>query len=154
VSGAGSGESESTRQVPRRGRQALLRRVAARWLEAASRLRQEVYALYLAYRDPRTPWYARAFAACVVAYVFSPLDLVPDPIPILGYLDDLVLLPLGVRLALALIPSQVMNESRKKAQDLLRSGQPVSWAGVVLVLAIWLLALALVALIALRVARS
>jgi uncharacterized membrane protein YkvA (DUF1232 family) len=128
--------------------------VAARWLEAASRLRQEVYALYLAYRDPRTPWYARAFAACVVAYAFSPLDLVPDPIPILGYLDDLILLPLGVRLALALIPSQVMNESRKKAQDLLRSGQPVSWAGVVLVLAIWLLALALVALIALRVARS
>ena len=65
-----------------------------RW---ARRLKAETYALYLAYKDPRVPWYARLFAACVVGYAFSPIDLIPDPIPVLGYLDDLVLIPLASR---------------------------------------------------------
>jgi len=65
----------------------------------AGRLEAEVYALYLAYRDPRVPIYARVFAAWVIGYAFSPIDLVPDPIPLLGYLDDLVLVPLGIALA-------------------------------------------------------
>ncbi|MBL8056706.1 MAG: DUF1232 domain-containing protein, partial [Anaerolineales bacterium] len=70
----------------------------------ARALKAEAYALYLAARDPRTPWYARALAAGVAAYAFSPLDLIPDFIPVLGYLDDLVLVPLGIWLALRLIP--------------------------------------------------
>jgi uncharacterized membrane protein YkvA (DUF1232 family) len=74
------------------------------WKQRARELQTEVYAMYLAYRDPRVPWYARIFAACVVAYAFSPIDLIPDPIPILGYLDDLMLVPLGVWLARRMIP--------------------------------------------------
>src|SRR3972149_949394 len=101
-----------------------------RWLEAwrrwARRLKVEVYALYLAYRDPRVPWYARIFAACVVGYAFSPIDLIPDPIPVLGYLDDLILVPLGVRLALAMIPPEVMADSRARAQALVGQGKPVN----------------------------
>ena len=81
-----------------------------RW---ARRLKVEVYALYLAYKDPRVPWYARAFAAVVVAYAFSPIDLIPDPIPILGYLDDLVIIPLGVALAIRMIPPPVLAECRE-----------------------------------------
>jgi uncharacterized membrane protein YkvA (DUF1232 family) len=66
-----------------------------RWKQKAKQLKIEIYAIYLAYKDPRVPWYARIFAACVVGYAFSPIDLIPDPIPILGYLDDLILIPLN-----------------------------------------------------------
>ena len=83
----------------------------------ARRLKVEVYALYLAYRDPRVPWYARVFAAVVVGYAFSPIDLIPDPVPVLGYLDDLILVPLGVALAIKMIPPPVLAECRKKARD-------------------------------------
>ena len=71
-------------------------------------LKIEVYAIYLAYKDPRVPWYARIIAVCVVGYAFSPIDLIPDPIPILGYLDDLILVPLGIALVLKMIPKEVM----------------------------------------------
>src|SRR5215468_1791883 len=90
-----------------------------RWKELARKLKREVYTLYLAYRDPRTPWYGKVFAALVVAYAFSPIDLIPDPIPILGYLDDLVLVPIGVAIAVRLIPSVVLEESRAKAEEVL-----------------------------------
>ena len=73
-------------------------------------LKTEVYAIYLAYKDPRVPWYARIFAVCVVGYAFSPIDLIPDPIPILGYLDDLILVALGIAIALKMIPKEVMAE--------------------------------------------
>ena len=82
----------------------------------ARRLKREVRALYLAYRDPRTPWYGRMLAALVVAYALSPIDLIPDPIPVLGYLDDLILIPLGVALALRMIPREVMAECRAQAE--------------------------------------
>lgn len=82
----------------------------------AKLLKRETTALYFAYHDPRTPWYARAFSALVVAYLLSPIDLVPDFIPIFGYLDDLLLVPLGITLAVKMIPAQVMAESRKKAE--------------------------------------
>jgi len=81
----------------------------------ASVLKREIFALYLATRDKRTPWYAKAFVACVVAYALSPIDLIPDPIPILGYLDDLLLLPIGIYLALKMIPEPVLAECRQKA---------------------------------------
>jgi uncharacterized membrane protein YkvA (DUF1232 family) len=93
--------------------------ILPRWRTAAHRLKLEVHALYLAYRDPRTPLYARIFAACVVAYAFSPIDLIPDFIPVLGYLDDLTLIPLGVYLALKMIPAPVMADSRPQAQEVM-----------------------------------
>src|SRR5919197_4806491 len=86
-----------------------------RWKAWARRLKLEVHALYLAYRDPRVPWYARVFAACVVAYAFSPIDLIPDPIPVLGYLDDVIIVPLGIWLAVKMIPPDVLAECRARA---------------------------------------
>jgi uncharacterized membrane protein YkvA (DUF1232 family) len=80
----------------------------------AVRLKRELFALHLAAGDPRTPWYAKAFVACVVAYALSPIDLIPDPIPILGYLDDLLLLPLAMYLGLKMIPEPVLAECRRK----------------------------------------
>ncbi len=120
------------------------------WKRRAQNLRAETYALYLAYRDPRTPWYARLFAALVVGYAFSPVDLIPDFVPVLGYLDDLVLVPLGVLLALKMIPPKVWAESRARAQEAMTAGRPVRWAAAV-VLATWLLVLALVAVLLWRV---
>ena len=87
----------------------------ASWKARALQLKAETYAIYLAYRDPRVPWHARLFAACVVGYAFSPIDLIPDFIPVLGYLDDLILIPLGITLALRMIPPEVMAECRQKA---------------------------------------
>ncbi len=85
----------------------------------AQRLEHEVYALYWAYRDPRIPWYARSLAVLVVAYALSPIDLIPDFIPLLGYLDDLILVPLGIALALKLIPAEVMADARARATHML-----------------------------------
>ena len=84
---------------------------------AAERLRNETHALYLAARDPRTPWHAKLVIAVVVAYALSPIDLIPDFIPVLGYLDDLLLLPLGIFLALKLIPTAVLADARHAAQQ-------------------------------------
>lgn len=94
--------------------------------------------VYLAYKDPRVPWYARAFAFGVVAYAFSPIDLIPDPIPVLGYLDDLVLVPLGLALAIRMIPPNVLAESRARAEAELAAGRPVNWGAAVVIVLIWL----------------
>jgi uncharacterized membrane protein YkvA (DUF1232 family) len=102
-----------------------------------------LYAPYLAYRDPRVPWYARVFAACVVAYAFSPIDLIPDPIPVLGYLDDLVLVPLGVVLARRMIPPDVLAECRERAQGRLGEGKPTNWVAAGVIVAVWFLLAAL-----------
>jgi uncharacterized membrane protein YkvA (DUF1232 family) len=104
--------------------------------QRARTLKREIHALSIAYRDPRTPWYARVVAACVVAYAFSPIDLIPDFVPILGYLDDLILVPLGIALALRLIPDEVMAESRIRAADAARG--PTNWAAAAVIIAIWL----------------
>lgn len=113
------------------------------WRQRVKRLKTETYALYLAYKDPRTPWYARLFAACVVGYAFSPIDLIPDFIPVLGYLDDLVLVPLGVALALKIIPAPVVADCRARAQQAAHDARPANWLAAVIVLAIWLLLAAL-----------
>jgi uncharacterized membrane protein YkvA (DUF1232 family) len=102
-------------------------------------LKTEVYALYLAYRDPRVPLYARIFAAGVVAYAFSPIDLVPDFIPVLGYLDDLILVPLGIVLALKMIPAPVMEECRVQANKIMAQGKPINRVAAVVIIVIWLL---------------
>ena len=122
----------------------------ARWKQWARRLKAETYALYLAYRDPRTPWYARVLAACVVGYAFSPIDLIPDPIPVLGYLDDLILVPLGIALAIKMIPPVVLAECRHEAQALMEEGKPVNWAGAVVVVVVWLLLAAVAILLVIR----
>ena len=109
------------------------------WQSWARRLKLETYALYLAYRDPRVPWYARLFAVCVVAYAFSPIDLIPDPIPVLGYLDDLILIPLGIALALKMIPLPVLADCREKAQTIIAQGKPANWVAAGVILVIWLL---------------
>src|SRR5574341_1131524 len=106
------------------------------WNEHAQRLKVEVLALYLAYRDPRVPWYAKALAACVVAYALSPIDLIPDPIPVLGHLDDLVLIPLGVVAVRALIPPPVLEECRARAREL--EDRPRSWAAAAVIVLVWL----------------
>lgn len=96
-------------------------KVVKSWQQAATQLKHETYAIYLAYKDPRTPWYARLFAALIVAYAFSPIDLIPDFIPVLGYLDDLLLIPLGIALVLRLIPDEVMLDCRQRS-DMLTNG--------------------------------
>ena len=111
------------------------------WKQKVRELKAEVYTLYLAYKDPRVPLYARFFAACVVGYAFSPIDLIPDPIPILGYLDDLILIPLGVILAIKMIPPLVLNECREWAQEEMKRGKPVNWAAAAVIISIWVLLL-------------
>jgi uncharacterized membrane protein YkvA (DUF1232 family) len=108
----------------------------ARWRQRARGLRRETHALFLAYRDPRVPWYAKLLAACVVAYAFSPIDLIPDFIPVLGTLDDLVLVPLGIALSLKLIPPQVMAECRARAAA--AENEPKSWVAAAVIVAIWI----------------
>jgi len=104
-------------------------------------LKQEIHALMIAYRDPRTPWYAKTWALVVAAYAFSPIDLIPDFIPVLGYLDDLVLLPLGIALAVKLIPARVMAEARLAATQ--AEGSAVGKAGAVVIILVWLALLGL-----------
>ena len=105
----------------------------------ARHLKAELYALYLAYRDPRVPWYARLFAAGVVAYAISPIDLIPDFIPVLGYLDDLILVPLGSVLVLRMIPPEVMADCRERAKEVSREGRRTSWVAAGVIIGIWLL---------------
>jgi uncharacterized membrane protein YkvA (DUF1232 family) len=123
----------------------------ARWKRQVTRLKQETLALSLAYRDPRVPWYAKVFAAGVVAYAFSPLDLIPDFVPVLGYLDDLILVPLGFALALKMIPPEVMAESRIRAQEALGQDRPTNWIAGGIVVAVWLLLAAMAVALALRI---
>jgi uncharacterized membrane protein YkvA (DUF1232 family) len=104
---------------------------------AIHRLKTETYALYLAYRDPRTPWYARAWSALVVAYAFSPIDFIPDFIPVVGYLDDILLLPVGIWLALKMIPADVMADARRQAQT--APAQPTNRMAAAAIVAVWLL---------------
>lgn len=110
----------------------------------AAALQREAYALTIAAQDPHVPWYAKVVLGLVLAYAFSPIDLIPDFIPIIGFLDDLILVPLGISLALKLIPAQVMIDARLHAADLLQRGKPVNRAGAIIVIIIWLVILALV----------
>jgi uncharacterized membrane protein YkvA (DUF1232 family) len=109
------------------------------WKQRVRQLKQETYAIYLACKDPRVPWYVRVFAGFVVAYAFSPIDLIPDVIPILGYLDDLVLVPLGIILVLKMMPSEVLEECRAQAKAVMAEGKPKSKIAAIIIVAIWLL---------------
>ena len=104
-----------------------------RW---ARGLKRDTVALYLAARDPRVPWYAKAVAACVAAYALSPIDLIPDFIPVLGYLDDVILVPLGVALAIRLVPPALLEEHRQGALARIAE-RPVSRVGALVIIMIW-----------------
>ena len=106
--------------------------------EKAVQLQTDTYALYLAYKDPRVPWYAKIFVAIVVAYALSPIDLIPDFIPVLGYLDDLIIIPAGFYLSLKMIPREVLEECREKAQST-PVNDKTKWFVVLIIVLIWLL---------------
>lgn len=106
--------------------------------QRARHLKSESFALYLAARDPRTPWYAKLLVAGIVAYAFSPIDLIPDFVPVLGYLDDLILIPLGIALAMKMVPHSVLAECRARAQETMQNGKPVSRAAGAVIIVIWL----------------
>jgi len=99
--------------------------VFTRIQNAAKQLKRNITALYFAFRDPRTPWYAKALALLIIMYTLGPIDLIPDFVPILGYLDDLILLPLGIWIALRIIPTAVMVDAREQAVKHQRIGGPL-----------------------------
>ena len=105
--------------------------------QRAKKLKTDVQALFLAYRHPQTPRYAKAFAGLVIAYSLSPVDLIPDFIPVLGYLDDLILVPWGITLAIRMIPEAVMAECRTQAEAEPWNGKPKNWFGAAIIVALW-----------------
>ena len=110
----------------------------------ARALKRDAYAVYFAARDPRVPWYAKALGIAIAAYALSPIDLIPDFIPVLGYLDELIILPLGIALAVKLIPPELMAEHRARADA--AQERPVSFAAAAAIVVVWLAAAALCAL--------
>lgn len=122
-----------------------------KWKHRVKQLKTETYAIYLASKDPRVPWYAKALILFVVAHTFSPIDLIPDFIPVIGYLDDLIIAPLGIAMALKLIPQEVLAECRAEAQKMMGQDKPTSWWGAAVIITIWLLVSALVVVIILRI---
>jgi uncharacterized membrane protein YkvA (DUF1232 family) len=107
----------------------------------ARALKHETIAVYIAAKDPRTPWYARALIFFVVAHTFSPIDLIPDFIPVLGYLDDLIITPLGLALAIRLIPAEVLEEAREKAKQVKGPEGSVKVIGLVVIVLVWVVIL-------------
>jgi uncharacterized membrane protein YkvA (DUF1232 family) len=114
-----------------------------RWKQWAGTIKRDVHALYLASRDRRVHWYAKLLALAVAAYALSPIDLIPDFIPVIGYLDDLVIVPLGILLVIRLIPPDVMAEHRALADAV--HDQPVSRVGAAVIVAVWIAAIAFIA---------
>jgi uncharacterized membrane protein YkvA (DUF1232 family) len=123
------------------------------WKDRARQLRRETYALYLACRHPRTAWYARLLGACIVAYALSPIDLIPDFVPVLGYVDDLVLIPISIAFLIKMIPADVMRECREEAALNVNEGRKNWWAAGVIVV-IWLAASILVVKLALTLLKA
>lgn len=115
-------------------------------------IKRDIHALYLAARDPRVPWYAKALALMVAAYALSPIDLIPDFIPVIGYLDDLILLPIGILLVVKLIPAEIMAEHRSLAAA--AQERPVSHAAAITIVGIWVASIGLAAWLVLRLWRS
>lgn len=122
--------------------------------QRARDLEADAYALYLVARDPRTPWYVRLLVAAVAAYAVSPIDLIPDFIPVIGYLDDLIIVPAGLALALRLVPSDVLDECRAQAALATGDDHPMSWAVGAVVVGVWLVVLVAVVLWGYRVLRG
>lgn len=112
-----------------------------RWKHWARLVKRDAHALYLAARDPRVPWYAKALALAVAAYALSPIDLIPDFIPVLGYLDDLIIVPAGIALVIRLVPPDIMAEHRALAMA--AQDRPVSRTGAAIIVGLWVLSIGL-----------
>src|SRR5919107_2968367 len=121
------------------------------WKRRTRQLSAQTYALYLAYRHLRTPWYAKIFAALIVGYIFSPIDPIPDFIPGVGLLDEIVIVPIGVWIAARMVPRDVLEECQEKARAVAQGEKPVSRVAAVVIVAIWLLCVALAMFLAARV---
>ena len=124
------------------------------WKERVRALKKETFTLYLAWRHPAVPWYAKVLAIVVVGYALSPIDLIPDFVPILGYLDDLVLIPLGVMLVIRLIPEEVLAECRRQSEGIVGQATRVAKVAAAVIVAIWILTAALVAWVAIRMVND
>jgi len=112
------------------------------WKIESKKLKSEIYALYLASKHSRTPWHAKVLAAFIIGYALSPIDLIPDFIPVVGYLDDLILIPLGIALLIKIIPKDILEECRAEA-DLLER-KPKNWRAAIIIVLIWVLAIYLI----------
>ncbi len=108
------------------------------WKTKSKQLRSEVYALYLASKHPRTPWYAKAFAILVIGYALSPIDLIPDFIPVIGYIDDLIIVPAGISLLIKMIPKEILEECREKARSQSIGKKRINWTAGAIIILIWL----------------
>ena len=124
------------------------------WKQRAAQLKQEVHALALACKDPRVPWYAKLLAVCIVAYALSPIDLIPDFIPVLGYLDDLILVPLGIYFVLKMIPHEVMTECRERAKAFADQKRPTNWIATTVIIVIWVVVATVGFRLILRIMRN
>lgn len=111
------------------------------WRQQARTLKRELHAVYLASRDRRSPWYAKLLAVAILAYASSPIDLIPDPIPIVGHVDDLVLIPLGVLLLRRLVPAEVLAEARARAHA--AQGARTGWVAALVIVMVWVIVLGL-----------
>ena len=120
------------------------------WKERVRALKKETFSLYLACRHPRVPWYAKVLALIVVGYALSPIDLIPDFIPVLGYLDDLVLIPLGIMLVIRMIPAEVLAECRQKAETIVGQRIRAGKIAAAVIILLWILSAALVAWLILK----
>ena len=109
-------------------------------------LKKETFALYLAYKDPRIPWWKKAYLALIIGYLFSPIDLIPDFIPILGYIDDLILVPLGILLAVKLIDKKILKECRQKAAEETNGTLPIGKKTSFIIISIWIIGIGLIIL--------
>jgi uncharacterized membrane protein YkvA (DUF1232 family) len=111
------------------------------WKTKSKQLKSEVYALYLASKHPRTPWYAKAFAFFIVGYALSPIDLIPDFIPVIGYVDDLIIVSAMIALLIKMIPKEVLDECREKARFQFISKKRKNWIAAIVIVLIWLFAI-------------
>ena len=120
-----------------------IKSLMARLKTKAKSLKTDIYALYLAFRDPQTPWYAKAVAGLTLAMALSPIDLIPDFIPVLGYLDDLIIVPLGISLSVKLIPQDVMTRCREQASTQMAEDPSLARTGTIIIASVWLILLVL-----------
>jgi uncharacterized membrane protein YkvA (DUF1232 family) len=110
----------------------------------ARQLKKELKVLYVAYRRPEVPWYTKVMAAVVIGYALSPIDLIPDFIPVLGYLDDILLIPLGIYLVKRLIPTDVLEHCRSEAEEAFIEGKPKNWIAAGVIVLLWILVIAMI----------
>jgi uncharacterized membrane protein YkvA (DUF1232 family) len=122
--------------------------VLEKWKQWARIVKRDAHALYLAARDPRVPWYAKALAIAVAVYALSPIDLIPDFIPVLGYVDDLIIVPAGIVLVIRLIPPEIMAQHRDTA--IAAQDRPVSRAAAAVIVTIWVVAIGLTVWVVIR----